>query len=114
MSSESIVPAATCNTMDEVRAGIDHLDATIVALLARRMRYIEAAARIKQDREAVRDEPRKEQVIDHACAVAREQGFPEPLARKIYEVLVEGSIAYELTHFDRRERTRPAVNPNAT
>lgn len=107
MSSESIVPAAQCKTMEEVRDGVDHLDATIVTLFAQRMRYIEAAARIKQDREAVRDEPRKAEVIDHACAVAREHGFPEALARKIYEELVEGSIAYEFTHFDRRKRPRP-------
>lgn len=111
MSSESIVPAAHCKTMGEVRDGIDHLDAAIITLLAQRMRYIEAAARIKQDREAVRDEPRKAEVIDHACAVAQEQGFPEALARKIYETLVEGSIAYEFTHFDRRKRPRPAVSP---
>jgi len=88
--------------MEEVRAAIDHVDAEIVALLARRMRYIEAAARIKQDRAAVRDEPRKAEVIDHACAVARELGFPEDLTRRIYEMLVEGSIAYELDRFDER------------
>lgn len=109
MSSESIVPAAQCKSMGEVREGIDHLDAAIVTLFAQRMRYIEAAARIKRDREAVRDEPRKAEVIDHACTIAREQGFPEPLARKIYEMLVEGSIAYEFTHFDRHKRPRPAV-----
>lgn len=113
MSSESIVPAALCKTMEEVRDGIDHLDAAIVTMFAQRMRYIEAAARIKQDREAVRDEPRKAEVIDHACAIAREQGFPEPLTRAIYDALVEGSIAYEFTHFDRRRRPRPAVRPSS-
>lgn len=98
-------------TMEEVRGGIDHLDDAIVTLLARRMRYIEAAARIKQDRGAVRDESRKAEVIDHACTVAREQGFPEPLTRQLYEALVEGSIAYEFTHFDRRKRPRSATQP---
>jgi isochorismate pyruvate lyase len=102
MTSESIVPAARCTTMEEVRAGIDQVDAEIVTLFARRMRYIEAAARIKPDRDAVRDEPRKAEVIDHACAVAREQDFPEALARQIYETLVEESIAYEFDRFDRR------------
>ena len=102
MTSESIVPAESCSSMKEVRAAIDHVDAEIVTLFARRMRYIEAAARIKQDREAVRDEPRKAEVIDHACVVAREVDFPEDLTRKIYEMLVEGSIAYEFDRFDER------------
>ena len=36
-----------CNSMSEVRSGIDALDAQIVALLARRFAYMRAAARIK-------------------------------------------------------------------
>lgn len=101
MTSESTVPAADCMTMEEVRAAIDHIDAEIVTLLARRMRYIEAAARIKPHRDDVRDEPRKAAVIDHACAVARAEVFPEGLTRQIYELLVEGSIAHELDRFDQ-------------
>jgi isochorismate pyruvate lyase len=102
MTSESTVPAADCTTMDEVRAAIDQIDAEIVTLFARRMRYIEAAARIKPHRDDVRDEPRKAAVIDHACDVARETGFPEGLTRQIYELLVEGSIAHEFDRFDQR------------
>jgi isochorismate pyruvate lyase len=102
MTSESIVPSDSCSSMAEVRAAIDHVDAEIVALFARRMRYIEAAARIKRDRAAVRDEPRKAEVIEHACAVARDLDFPPALTRQIYEILVEGSIAYEFDRFDKR------------
>ena len=88
--------------MAEVRAAVDHLDAAIVKLLGRRMRYMEAAARIKQHREDIRDEPRKAAVIEHACAVGREEGVSELLVRQLYETLVESSIAYELDRFDRR------------
>ena len=94
------IPAAECNTMAEVRAGVDALDEAIVALLGQRMRYMEAAARIKPERSQVRDEPRKAAVIAHARAVAAERGFPPALAGEIYELLVEGSIAYELERFD--------------
>ena len=97
-----IIPAPDCTTMQEVRAGVDALDARIVTLLGERMRYMEAAARIKPTRDAVRDEPRKAAVIDHAAAVAAGVDFPEALVREIYEVLVEGSIAYELGKFDAR------------
>ena len=88
--------------MAEVRAGVDHLDAAIVKLLGQRMRYMEAAARIKQRRDDIRDEPRKAAVIEHACEVGREEGVPELLVRQLYETLVESSIAYELDRFDQR------------
>lgn len=104
MQDDSLVAAQDCTTMAQVRAGIDALDMRIVTLLARRMRYIEAAARIKPSRDTVRDEWRKAQVIDHAADVARAHDFPEQLVRAVYEVLVEGSIAHEFVRFDERER----------
>jgi isochorismate pyruvate lyase len=98
------LPAADCMTMAEVRAGVDALDEAIVTLLGQRMRYMEAAARIKPERGDVRDEPRKAAVIEHAERVAAAQGFPPALAADLYELLVEGSIAYELEQFDERSR----------
>lgn len=91
-----------CRSMAEVRAGVDALDERIVTLLGTRMRFMEAAARIKQSREEVRDEERKAAVIDHAAEVAERVGFPPELVRKLYDVLVEGSIAYEFERFDER------------
>lgn len=97
-----IVPPSECTTMIEVRAGVDDLDTRIVTMLGQRMRYMEAAARIKATRASVRDEPRKAAVIDHAGQVASTVGFPPDLARALYELLVEGSIAYELDRWDER------------
>ena len=100
--SAAATPAADCTTMAEVRAAIDGLDTLIVSLLAERMRYIEAAGRIKPNRDAVRDEVRKTEVIAHAVKVANDRGFPPRLAYKLYDMLVEGSIAHELDVFDAR------------
>ena len=91
-----------CTTMPEIRAGIDALDRRIVTLLARRMRYIEAAARVKRDRGTVRDEARKADVIAKACATAKAEGLDEALVADLYELLVERSIAHEFERFDRR------------
>lgn len=99
-AKKTIVPAAECTDMSEVRAAIDSLDTLIVSLLAERMRYIEAAARIKPDRGAVRDEVRKAAVIAHAVKVADDRGFPPKLAYRLYDMLVEGSIAHEFERFD--------------
>ncbi|MFN4240624.1 MAG: chorismate mutase [Erythrobacter cryptus] len=90
-----------CTTMAEVRAGVDALDAELVALLATRFAYMRAAARIKESREAVRDEARKARVIAAAVAAAEARGLPGDVIAEIWERLVEGSIAYEFAEWDR-------------
>lgn len=90
-----------CETMEDVRAGVDSLDAELVALLARRFAFMRAAARIKGAREEVRDEVRKAEVIANARRHAGEQGLPAEVIADVWERLVEGSIAYELEEWDR-------------
>ena len=91
-----------CTTMAEVRAGVDAVDRALVALLARRFGYMDAAARIKPERGQVRDEARKAQVIANARAHARAAGIPEAPIADLWDRLVEASIGYELEAFDRR------------
>lgn len=90
-----------CNTMLEVRAGVDATDRALIDLIDRRFGYMRAAARIKSDRAAVRDECRKAQVIANVCADAEMRGLPAPELAAIWEQLVEASIAYELAEWDR-------------
>lgn len=90
-----------CQTMVEVREGVDALDRELVALLARRFGYMRAAARIKTLRDAVRDEARKASVIAAAVAEAEACGVPGEVIADIWERLVEGSIAYEFAEWDR-------------
>lgn len=89
-----------CQSMPEVRAGVDALDREIVALLAVRFRFMTAAARIKQDRGAVRDEGRKAQVIANARTEAARLGVPADVVGDLWERLVEGSIAFEFDRWD--------------
>jgi len=90
-----------CETMEQVRAGVDAVDRRIVALVARRFAFMDAAARIKHAREAVRDEERKAEVLAKVKASAAERGLDTELIGRIYEDLVESSIAYEFDEFDR-------------
>jgi len=86
--------------MADVRAGVDALDQALVALLAERFAYMNAAARIKPHRADVRDEARKAEVIANAAAAAKAAGLPQGLAEQLWETLVESSIAHELTRWD--------------
>ena len=98
--TSNILSPETCKTMAEVRAGVDAVDRRIVELLATRFGYMDAAARIKPTRGAVRDDARKAQVIANASAHAAELGVPVALVADFWERLVEASIAYEFDRFD--------------
>ena len=91
---------ADCATMIEVRQGVDALDRLLVSVLAERQRYMDAAARIKTDRAAVRDLARVEQVVDRVKAAAREDGLSEAIAEPVWRTLIERCIAYEHDAWD--------------
>lgn len=90
-----------CETMVQVRSGVDATDRELMALLDRRFGYMRAAARIKTERSAVRDEARKATVIANARRDAERRALPSEALAAIWEQLVETSIAYELAEWDR-------------
>jgi len=98
---DACIAPEDCTAMPEVRAGVDAVDAELVALLARRFAYMRAAARIKPERGQVRDEARKAAVIAAARAQAVEAEVPEAFVAETWERLVEASIAHELVEWDR-------------
>jgi isochorismate pyruvate lyase len=90
--------------MTDVRAGVDALDRALIVLLAERVRYMDAAARIKPHRAAVRDEARIEDVMRKVLAAAEGQGLPGAIAEPVWRLLIERCIDYELDAFDRLRR----------
>lgn len=98
---DTILLPEDCNSMAEVRLGVDATDRELLALLDRRFGYMRAAARIKTDRNIVRDEARKAEVIGNARADAQARDLPVEEIGEIWERLVETSIAYELVEWDR-------------
>ena len=94
------LPPVLCETMDEVRAGVDETDRALVDLLARRFAFMCAAARIKPDRASVRDTQRKAEVIAAVSVLANERGLPADAIGEMWEALIETSIAYELDEYD--------------
>lgn len=92
----------TCQTMADVRAGVDAVDRELVKLIARRQGYMEAAARIKPDRDSVRDEARIEQVLSNVQELSWEIGLSWLIAEPVWRTLIERCIAHELEVFDQR------------
>lgn len=100
-TGDTITAPAECESMAEVRAGVDALDRQLVALIAERSRYMEAAARIKPSRDKVRDEWRIEDVVSKVKAEAAQQGLPVEIAEPVWRELIERSISYEFTVWDK-------------
>ena len=95
-----------CETMTEVRVGVDQVDRELVALLVRRFGYMDAAARIKTDRGTVRDEARKTEVLGNVAREAEAVGLEPERLRAVWDELVEQSIAYEAVQWDRLRADR--------
>jgi isochorismate pyruvate lyase len=95
-----------CETMIDVRAGVDQVDRDLVALLVRRFGYMDAAARIKTDRGTVRDEARKAQVLDNVARAAAAAGLAPDRLRAVWNELVEQSIAHEAAEWDHLRADR--------
>jgi len=91
---------AQCETMAQVRQGVDALDRLLVEVLAERQRYMDAAARIKPERHAVRDNARVEEVVAKVKAAARDAGLSEAIAEPVWRTLIERCIAYEFEVWD--------------
>lgn len=108
LKATPLVPSE-CRTMAEVREGVDALDRELVALLAVRQGYMDAAARIKPQRGAVRDEGRIEDVVAKVRAAAKAAGLSEAIAEPVWRTLIERCIAYEFQAFDARRSSDSAI-----
>ena len=96
-----------CLTMFDVRDGVDRLDRALVTLLAERLKYMHAAARIKRNRQAVRDNDRIEDVILKVLRHAKALGLPGNIVEPLWRDLIERSIQYELSVWDKRNGPVP-------
>ena len=89
-----------CGDMTDVRAGVDEIDRMLVALIARRQGYMDAAARIKTDRNVVRDEARIREVLAKVKAECERHGLSWSIAEPVWRQLMERCIAYEFDVWD--------------
>ena len=82
--------------MSDVRRMIDELDDELVALLAKRQRQIERAARVKPGLGIPARAPeRVDEVIARVLGAARREGLSVEVAMKLWTEIIEWSIQYE-------------------
>ena len=90
-----------CATMADVRQGVDALDRALVTLLAERQRYMDAAARIKPNRDAVFDQARIDDVVAKVLKAAEPAGLSPDIAEPVWRLLIDRCIAHEFGTWDQ-------------
>lgn len=82
--------------MSDVRRIIDELDDELVALLAKRQRQIERAARVKPALGIPARVPdRVNEVLARVLGAARREGLSVEVAMNLWTAIIEWSIQYE-------------------
>lgn len=92
-----------CETMEDVRAGIDMLDRKIVPLLCRRGAFVAEAARLKPSRDDVVDLRRIDAIADKVRDMAASERFDPDTIEKIYRAMIDAYIDFEHRMFDVKD-----------
>jgi len=96
-----------CQTMTDVRHEVDRLDRILVKLITERQSYMDAAARIKNDRDAVRDPARIEEVVSKVLAEAERHGLSASIAEPVWRTMIEQCIQHEFVVWDELREDAP-------
>ncbi|THV51709.1 hypothetical protein BGAL_0101g00110 [Botrytis galanthina] len=86
-----------CDSLTQIRAGIDDIDTQLLSLLAQRAAYVREATRFKATLDTVDVPSRDQAVIEGAVAKANETvpRLPEVIARSVFEAIINGSVPFE-------------------
>ncbi len=84
-----------CQSMAEVRDEIDRIDRLLVALIAERQQYIEAAGRIKPRADEVRLQWRIDDVLAKVLASSEREGLSKRIAEPVWRELMDRCIEHE-------------------
>jgi isochorismate pyruvate lyase len=90
-----VKPPEECASIEDVRLGIDALDREVIALIGRRARYVEAAARFKTGEESVHSPERRKAVLEARRRWAYEEGLSPEVIEEVYETLVSYFVSRE-------------------
>lgn len=96
-----------CETMAHVRQEVDRLDRALVRLIAERQSYMDAAARIKGNRDTVRDPARIEEVVSKVLTEAKKLGLSPAIAEPVWRTMIERCIAHEFDVWDELHQDAP-------
>ena len=93
-----------CNSLDEVRAGIDAIDRVMVLLIAERGCYVKQAAQFKKDAEEVSAPSRVTQVLEKVAGYAAAMGADPIVVESTYRSMIGAFIEAERIEFEKLQK----------
>ncbi|PVH89256.1 hypothetical protein DL98DRAFT_366231, partial [Cadophora sp. DSE1049] len=86
-----------CDSLAQVRVGINEINAQLVELLAQRAAYVREATRFKGTLGTVDVPARNVEVIEGAVNASRTTNprLPETIARTVFEAIINASVPFE-------------------
>ena len=85
--------------MEELREEIDLLDNELLSLFAKRFKFIEDAALIKNDINEIRDNARIEKIVSRVRGLAKTNNLSEDIIEELWRFIIELSIKHEKKMF---------------
>jgi len=95
---------ADCRTKQDVRAQLDRIDSTLVALFAERHQYVTRMAELKDDPHEAYDKARIDAIIARVRERAEALDLDEDQAELIWRTLIDWNVNYEKGVITARHR----------
>ena len=88
------------STIKEIRNEIDKLDIRIIDLISQRKDLVFEVVKLKRKDQIV-DQERINQILKKLNLEANKKGIPEVLIEKLWKIMIEGFIEYEMEIYDK-------------
>lgn len=96
-----------CQSLMDVRSGIDRLDKQIITALGERLKYVKAASAFKKDEKSIPAPERVAAMLPLRRAWAHEAGLDADFVEKIFRELIAWFINEQVLYYRATARSRP-------
>ena len=103
MNEVKTIPPDDCRNLEEIREGMDALDRQIIAILARRVAYVRAAAKFKTTAASVASPDRVQKVLDTRREWAEQAGLAGDVIRALYRDIVSYCVGEEKKQWEQSQ-----------
>lgn len=94
-----------CKSLEDIRIEIDKIDRQIISLFSERHKYVGEVVKYKKDEKGIIASERKDQVISERRNWAAKKGLDPDTFEKIFTLLVESNIKWEMKLLKSKDNT---------
>lgn len=106
----SLKKPEVCESLNDIRVGIDTLDREIVHILSKRLGYVKAAAQFKPNEQSIPAPERVVAMLEDRKKWAEEEGMSTEYVEHLFSHIIDWYINQQIQHW-RAERGLSAERP---